>query len=89
MRDKEKILKYIGERCRRFRRERGLTMAEAAEQADISVRTLEAYELGEREMSTPTAIKLAEIYRTTLTQLTNYRHALDDLGIEINRRTKE
>lgn len=89
MSDKEKIIKYVGERCRRFRRERGLTAREAAEKAGIALRTLEAYELGEREMSTPMAIRLAEIYHTTLTKLTNYRHALADLDIELPQRKDE
>lgn len=85
MTDKEKIITYIGERCRYFRRHQGITIPEAADCLGVSTRTIEAYERGEREMTTDTAIRLAEIYKTTLTKLTNYRNALDDLGIEIQR----
>lgn len=84
MTDKEKIIAYVGERCRYFRQRRGITIHEAADRLGVSTRTIEAYERGEREMTTATAIRLAEIYKTTLSKLTNYRNALDDLGIDIH-----
>ena len=84
MTDKEKILTYIGERCRYFRRRQGITIPEAAERLGVSTRTIEAYGRGEHEMTTATAIRLAEIYKTTLSKLTNYRNALDELGIELH-----
>ncbi|MBQ3426135.1 MAG: helix-turn-helix transcriptional regulator [Clostridia bacterium] len=89
MSDKETIIKYIGKRCRELRRKSGMTVQESADKAGISLRTLEAYELGEQEMPTSVAINLAGIYRTTLTKLTNYRFALKDLEIELHRHENE
>ncbi|MBR0366218.1 MAG: helix-turn-helix transcriptional regulator [Clostridia bacterium] len=83
MTDKEKIITYIGERCRYFRHRSGVTVREAADCLGVSSRTIEAYERGEREITTAAAIRLAELYKTTLSKLTNYRNALDDLDIDI------
>ncbi len=74
------ILKYVGERLRSFRTARDISRESAAEQLGISKRTLASYERGEREITVPTIIKLAEIYRTTYTDLTNYENILDEMG---------
>ena len=74
------MLKYIGERIKSFRVERHISRESAAQELGISKRTLASYERGEREITMKTLIKLAEIYNTTYTNLTNYENILDDMG---------
>ena len=75
-----KIIKYIGERIRAYRTDINMSRDKAAELLGISKRTLASYERGEREVTMPMLIKMAEIYRTTYTKLTNYENILDDMG---------
>lgn len=78
--DRKEIVKYVGRRCFYFRKQMELTVEEAAEKLGLSPRTLHAYERGEREMTVDTAIKLAECYNTTLTNLTNYKNIFAELA---------
>lgn len=78
--DNNILLKYIGNRFVTFREERGITRAKAAEMIGVTPRTLASYERGEREMTAVTAVKMAEAYRTTFTNLTNYKNVLNEIN---------
>lgn len=69
---RQEVLVHIGKRMKTYRRGLSYSREAIAEYLGITVRTLAAYERGEREMSMQTAAELARIYRTTLTRLTDY-----------------
>ena len=73
MYDKQLMLKIIGERFKHYRKLKGFSREDAAKMLGVTSRTLAAYERGEREISTRTTLKMAQIYGTTFRQLTNYR----------------
>jgi len=52
---------YIGTRIREVRRARGLTQQQLAQQVDISVRTLRAYEQNKRVPDEKTLHKIADV----------------------------
>ena len=72
------LLKYIGVRFRDFREKAGYSRNDAAVLIGVTPRTLASYERGEREVSMETTIKMAEVYRTTFTTLTDYKNVLND-----------
>lgn len=74
------LVKYLGKRFRESREECGFSREEAADRIGITVRTLAAYERGEREPKAETAIKIAKAYRTNLTKLTNCAAAVTESG---------
>lgn len=73
------ILKYTGNRFRYFRKERGISRKTAAEMIGITPRTLASYERGEREITVDKVAKMAEVYKTTFTNLTDYKNVLNTI----------
>ncbi len=78
--ENHKLVQYLGKRFREFREDSGMTRQQAARSIGISPRTLAAYERGEREPTAETVIRIAEVYRTNVTRLTNYISAIDESG---------
>lgn len=74
------LLKYIGERLQTFREERGISRDMAADMIGVTPRTLASYERGEREITTDRVEKMALAYKTTFTNLTNYKNALTEIN---------
>ena len=58
-----------GELLRRVRKQRGLTIAEAAESVGISRQALSNYERGVREPSLKILITLSNLYQVSLDEL--------------------
>ena len=79
--DNRVLLKYIGERLQTFREERGISRDMAADMIGITPRTLASYERGEREITMDCVEKMALVYKTTFTNLTNYKNVLDEIAI--------
>lgn len=76
---KKRILKYVGSRFRAFREECGMSREEVAKQIGVSSRTLASYERGEREINMDNVMKLALVYRTTVTKLTDYKNVINKI----------
>ena len=74
------LLKYIGNRFQMFREERGMTREMAADIIGITPRTLASYERGEREVTMDCVEKMALAYKTTVTNLTNYKNVLTEIN---------
>ncbi len=74
------LLKYIGERLQTFREERGISRDMAADMIGVTPRTLASYERGEREITTDRVEKMALAYKTTFTNLTNYKNVLTEIN---------
>lgn len=74
------LLKYIGERLQTFREERGINRDMAADMIGVTPRTLASYERGEREITTDRVEKMALAYKTTFTNLTNYKNVLTEIN---------
>lgn len=74
------LLKYIGERLQTFREERGISRDMAADMIGVTPRTLASYERGEREITTDRVEKMAVAYKTTFTDLTNYKNVLTEIN---------
>ena len=74
------LLKYIGERLQTFREERGISRDMAADMIGVTPRTLASYERGEREITTDRVEKMALAYKTTFTNLTNYKNVLNEIN---------
>ena len=74
------LLKYIGERLQTFREERGISRDMAADMIGVTPRTLASYERGERENTTDRVEKMALAYKTTFTDLTNYKNVLTEIN---------
>lgn len=74
------LLKYIGERLQTFREERGISRDMAADMIGVTPRTLASYERGEREITTDRVEKMALAYKTTFTDLTNYKNVLTEIN---------
>lgn len=74
------LLKYIGNRFQTFREERGITRIMAADMIGVTPRTLASYERGEREITTDIVEKMAVAYKTTFTNLTNYKNVLNEIN---------
>ena len=79
-RDNTILLKYIGNRFQTLREERGISRDEAADMIGVTKRTLASYERGEREITTDTVEKMAVAYKTTFTNLTNYKNVLNEIN---------
>lgn len=60
------ILKNVGCTFKAYRRKCGYSRAEVAQELGVAPRTLAAYERGEREMGISLAVRLANIYGTTV-----------------------
>ena len=58
-----------GELLRRVRKQRGLTIAEAAESVGISRQSLSNYERGGREPSLKILITMSDLYQISLDEL--------------------
>lgn len=71
--EKRWMLKYLGERFKLFRTEKGYSRNEVADIIGINVRTLAAYERGEREVSIDAAERMASCYGVTFELLTDYK----------------
>ena len=71
---KDKMLAYISKRLKNYRRAAGLSREEVSAELGISPHTLGAYERGDREIRMDKIIKLAELYDTTVTELTDYKN---------------
>lgn len=76
--DDKVFLRYIGGRFKDFRENVGYSRREAADMIGITMRTLASYERGEREPSMDTAIKMAGVYKTTFTRLTDYKNIFNN-----------
>lgn len=74
------LLKHIGERLQTFREERGISRDMAADMIGVTPRTLASYERGEREITTDRVEKMALAYKTTFTNLTNYKNVLTEIN---------
>lgn len=63
--------RYVGERLRAIRRQKGLSLhdVEARSQQEFKASVLGAYERGERAISVPRLLRLAELYRVPADQL--------------------
>ncbi len=72
------LLKYIGTRFRKFRENAGYSRGDAAMLIGVTPRTLASYERGEREISMDATIKMAQVYKTTFTKLTDYKNVLNN-----------
>lgn len=71
------VLKYVGERIKMFREESGYSRKKVAQLLEITPRTLAAYERGERQITMDKTEALALIFKTTVTNLTDYKNILD------------
>lgn len=60
------ILKNVGEIFKTYRKKCGYSRPEVAQKLGVAPRTLAAYERGEREMGITLAVRLANIYGTTV-----------------------
>ncbi len=62
---------YVGERLRAIRRQKGLSLhdVEARSDQEFKASVLGAYERGERAISVPRLLRLAELYRVPADQL--------------------
>ena len=69
--------RYVGERLRAIRRQKGLSLhdVEARSNQEFKASVLGAYERGERAISVPRLLRLAELYRVPADQLLPRRHA--------------
>ncbi|MDL4775524.1 MULTISPECIES: XRE family transcriptional regulator [Thermomonosporaceae] len=65
----EDVLAGVGERLRRLRRERGVTLAALAESTGISVSTLSRLESGKRRPSLELLLPLARAHRVPLDEM--------------------
>src|SRR3979411_2195568 len=63
--------RYVGERLRAIRRQKGLSLhdVEARSSLEFKASVLGAYERGERAISVPRLLRLAEIYEVPADQL--------------------
>ena len=63
--------RYVGERLRAIRRQKGLSLhdVEARSSQEFKASVLGAYERGERAISVPRLLRLAELYRVPADQL--------------------
>jgi transcriptional regulator with XRE-family HTH domain len=63
--------RYVGERLRSIRRQKGLSLhdVEARSNQEFKASVLGAYERGERAISVPRLLRLAELYRVPADQL--------------------
>jgi transcriptional regulator with XRE-family HTH domain len=63
--------RYVGERLRAIRRQKGLSLhdVEARSNQEFKASVLGAYERGERAISVPRLLRLAELYRVPADQL--------------------
>jgi transcriptional regulator with XRE-family HTH domain len=63
--------KYVGERLRAIRRQKGLSLhdVESRSSEEFKASVLGAYERGERAISVPRLLRLAELYRVPADQL--------------------
>ena len=71
---KDQLLMRIGKRLKNYRRAEGLSKEDVAAQLGISPVTLGAYERGDREIRMDKVMELARIYKTTITELTDYKN---------------
>ncbi|MEE1351085.1 MAG: helix-turn-helix transcriptional regulator [Clostridia bacterium] len=78
------LLQCIGNRFKEFREDAGFSRKEASDRIGITARTLASYERGEREVSMSTAIRMAAVYGTTFTKLTDYKSLDSCLCFECN-----
>jgi len=70
--------RYVGERLRAIRRQKGLSLhdVEARSNQEFKASVLGAYERGERAISVPRLLRLAELYRVPADQLLPRAHEL-------------
>ena len=68
--------RYVGERLRAIRRQKGLSLhdVEARSDQEFKASVLGAYERGERAISVPRLLRLAELYRVPADQLLPAEH---------------
>ena len=67
------LLKQIGLSLRLARKSAGLSRVNAAKALNLSEYTLYAYETGKREITSDICINMADLYGTTLENLTKYK----------------
>ena len=67
------LLKQIGLSLRLARKSAGLSLVDAAKALNLSEYTLYAYETGKREITSDICINKADLYGTTLENLTKYK----------------
>ncbi len=72
---KEEIIKGVGARLRKFRKDNGYNRETIANYLEISERTYASYERGEHDIPMEVMYKLALMYRVTLTKLIDYKEA--------------
>jgi len=75
--------RYVGERLRAIRRQKGLSLhdVEARSGQEFKASVLGAYERGERAISVPRLLRLAELYRVPADQL--LPRAAQDVDIDL------
>lgn len=66
------ILEAMGKRLRAFRNKKGMSREYIAHQLEITERTYASYERGEHDIPMEVLLKLAPMFRTTLTNLIDY-----------------
>ena len=67
------LLEQIGLSLRFARKSAGFSRINAAKALNLSEYTLYAYETGKREITSDICIKMADLYGTTLENLTKYK----------------
>ena len=75
--------RYVGDRLRAIRRQKGLSLhdVEARSNQEFKASVLGAYERGERAISVPRLLRLAELYRVPADQLLPGRASDADIDL--------
>jgi transcriptional regulator with XRE-family HTH domain len=68
-----RLLQFLGGQLRDAREARGLSIFAAAQDADLSVEELTAYEEGQQAPGLEAAVRLAEAYEVSLKDITDFR----------------
>ena len=66
---KEALLRHVGDRLRRARRQSGLTQSQAARVTGVTIKTIQNWEMGRTEPPAWAIRKLAEAYETSENEL--------------------
>ena len=67
--ERNRLMKIIGNRLRKLRKEKNLTQSEVAKMNGISLRSYSKYECGHAMMHVRTLFKLARFYSVKITYL--------------------
>ncbi len=81
--ERDEVLKRIGRDLAEHRKKAGYTAEQAAGLLGLSVRTVRAYEYGERQMTVKAASDMAEAYGVPVTALLGIHGCLSDVRRDI------